>query len=196
MAGETRRFVISITGDANIEEKEKDGGKKALKTFAKITQNPLSYAKSQLMEQAQGLFENGKNGFSKSAGAVMGLSLQAAGDAIKLVKASANFAWSRYTTLQEDYLGQQFMSNVETTIGKVSGGINSISQGALTGSVFGTGGAIVGAALGALSYAGNQYIQYQQRMSGYYRNLNASNYEAEFSQTKLGLIDNGRGTEN
>ena len=194
MAEETRRFVIHITGEGTLEEKE-DSGKNALKTFAKATLHPLSYAKSQLMEKAEALYKTGKPSL-KAAGASIGIGLNAATEAIKFAKASANFAWSRYTTLQEDYIGEQFVNNVETTINKATGAINSVAQGAMTGSVFGTAGAVTGALIGAVSYAGGQYIQYQQRMSGYYRSLNSSNYQAEFSQTKLGLINNGRGTEN
>ena len=196
MAGETRRFVISITGEANLEEKEDEGkGSKKLKTFAKATLHPLSYAKSSLMEKAGELYEQ-KNKWLSATGFAAGMTANALASANRIVKTTANVAWKRYTSLQEDYISEQFYSNVETTFEKISGGLNSISQGAISGSVFGTWGAVVGAIGGAISYGGTQYIQYQQRMSGYYRSLNSSNYQAEFSQTKLGLINNGRGTEN
>ena len=57
-------------------------------------------------------------------------------------------------------------------------------------------GGPVGAAVGAVSWGVNEFIQNKANLSGYYQDLNASNFNMQFNRTRAGLIDEGRGTEN
>ena len=121
---------------------------------------------------------------------------QAAEVANNYVKSAANFAYNRHITLQEDYITAQMKNNVEDSVNRVKGLAQNVFEGAVEGAVKGgVIGAIIGGISGAVDYGAQQYIEYQQRMSNYYQQLNATNFQTNFDASRLGLIGSS-GTEN
>lgn len=116
---------------------------------------------------------------------------------INIVENVADSAINRYTTLQEDYLTAQTYSNVKSTISRAKQLGGSIVSGVVSGmATAGPSGAVIGAISSAVNYGASQYLEYQKRMSSYYQQLNATNFQTNYSASRLGLVNNGRGTEN
>lgn len=121
-----------------------------------------------------------------------------------VLNSSVSYATNRYFSLKEDYLSENVYNNIKSGVTKGLGMANSLisgaAAGAKTGSVFGPVGTAVGAVLGAsvggFGYGANQYVQYQQKMSGYYQQLNATNAQTQFQAKRLGLSNEGQNTLN
>ena len=121
-----------------------------------------------------------------------------------VLNSSVSYATNRYFSLKEDYLSENVYNNIKSGVTKGLGMANSLisgaTAGAKTGSVFGPVGTAVGAVLGAsvggFGYGLNQYVQYQQKMSGYYQQLNATNAQTQFQAKRLGLSNEGQNTLN
>lgn len=109
--------------------------------------------------------------------------------ALNSVKQDANLALTRYFNLSENYLAQTDYQNVMTSISKVSSFASTVGVGLSLGGP-------VGAAIGIGAWGVNEFISYQSRMSGYYSNLNATNFGTAWGQERAGLYDGGKGTEN
>ena len=117
-------------------------------------------------------------------------------ETLDLVASTVEDSLQRHFTLTENYMSQNIYANAKKSISLVMSAGSSILNGAKIGSIFGPGGTAVGAIVGAASFAIQQQVQYQNRMSSYYQSLNASNYQSDFSQVRAGLIDGSKGTEN
>lgn len=121
-----------------------------------------------------------------------------------VLNSSVSYATNRYFSLKEDYLSENVYNNIKSGVTKglemASSLISGAAAGAKTGSVFGPVGTAVGAVLGAsvggFGYGLNQYVQYQQKMSGYYQQLNATNAQTQFQAKRLGLSNEGQNTLN
>lgn len=121
-----------------------------------------------------------------------------------VLNSSVSYATNRYFSLKEDYLSENVYNNIKSGVTKGLGMASSLISGAVagakTGSVLGPVGTAVGAVLGAtvggFGYGLNQYVQYQQKMSGYYQQLNATNAQTQFQAKRLGLSNEGQNTLN
>lgn len=121
-----------------------------------------------------------------------------------VLNSSVSYATNRYFSLKEDYLSENVYNNIKSGVtkglGMASSLISGAAAGAKTGSVFGpvgtAVGAVLGAAVGGFGYGANQYVQYQQKMSGYYQQLNATNAQTQFQAKRLGLSNEGQNTLN
>lgn len=121
-----------------------------------------------------------------------------------VLSSSVSYATNRYFSLKEDYLSENVYNNIKSGVTKGLGMANSLisgaTAGAKTGSVIGpvgtAVGAVLGAAVGVFGYGANQYVQYQQKMSGYYQQLNATNAQTQFQAKRLGLSNEGQNTLN
>lgn len=121
-----------------------------------------------------------------------------------VLNSSVSYATNRYFSLKEDYLSENVYNNIKSGVtkglGMASSLISGAAAGAKTGSIFGPVGTAVGAVLGAsvggFGYGLNQYVQYQQKMSGYYQQLNATNAQTQFQAKRLGLSNEGQNTLN
>ena len=183
-------IVIEITGTLGEGTSEK-GNKKSsgvFGTFARLT-NPMKLLESKLMNK----FEEDEN---RSKALAQAASLRLATTVASKALSSAEAGIKRYASLNEDYMTSQLMSNVKDTIDRTKSGINTIASGASALSAFGPWGMAAGAIIGGATFLFDQHMEYQRRMSSYYQQLNASNFQTEFSSSRLGLINNGRGTEN
>ena len=109
--------------------------------------------------------------------------------ALSLFTATVESSANRYFYMKEDYLGEQIYRNVKSNISKASGAVTTIAAGAKIG---GAPGAVI-ATVGIMANEGlsifNKYASLENQM-------NTLNYGMEFSRTRSGLVDNGRGTEN
>lgn len=103
---------------------------------------------------------------------------------------------TRNLALREDYIGENIYNNAKVTINKVSNLATSVIGGAVTGGQAGVGGAIAGAIIGFAGWGIGEAFSINERQSNYARTLNASRYGSDFMQTRAGLINGGRGTEN
>lgn len=99
--------------------------------------------------------------------------------------------WSinRYIDLKEDYMAENGLNIIKTTISKASSFGTTVAAGAVMGGW-------VGAAVAGIGWAGNEAISQAKRYESYYRALNEQNVGLEFGSIRAGLINGGRGTEN
>lgn len=109
---------------------------------------------------------------------------------------SAEVSLNRYFSMSENYMAETDYKNTMNVINKSTSFAGSVLLGAKAGAALGPYGAAVGSFVMAASWLGNEAINYRQRMSNYYQNLNATNYQTEFDRTRLGLSNEGKGTEN
>lgn len=96
---------------------------------------------------------------------------------------------NQYFNLSEDYLAETTYSNVKKTLSKIGGLGLAISGG------FAFGGPI-GAGISLIGYGISESINFQSRLSSFYQDLNATNYQSNFNQVRSGLINGSKGTEN
>lgn len=101
------------------------------------------------------------------------------------VESSAN----RYFYMKEDYLGEQIYRNVKSNISKVSGAITTIAAGAKIGGA-------PGAVIATVGVVANEGLSIYNKFATLENQMNTLNYGMEFSRSRAGLVDNGRGTEN
>lgn len=110
----------------------------------------------------------------------------------------------QYTSLSEDYKTQVLVSNIQTTVNKVkslaSSTISTAMLGAKIGGAFGGAGGPIGAAIGLLVGAGASVVSTGLELRRMYDQQNISllvgDRNAIYAQSRIGLIDNGRGTQN
>lgn len=95
----------------------------------------------------------------------------------------------RYSNLTENYRFDAIYGNTKTIISKGVGLVSTIAAGATIGGP--VGGIIAGVGYGISTGIG-MYKNYSQIRQG----INANNYNMQFQQTRMNLIDNGKGTEN
>lgn len=113
---------------------------------------------------------------------------QMAKQATSLVKETIDPTITRYLNLKEDYLAENDYAQIKSTISRTTGFLASVAGGAIVGAKAGPIGAVVGAAISGVSYSVRQVIQYQQKMSGFYQQLNATNMQTAFMAQRAGLV--------
>lgn len=114
--------------------------------------------------------------------------------AYQQIKASTsqtiNLTLNRYFNMKEDYLNETTFNNVKNTFSRIT----NLAASTIAGAMY--GGGIPGAVIGFVGGVISDTVQYQSRLSGYYSQLNATNYQTGFNRIRAGLTDGGRGTEN
>lgn len=192
MAQEKRIEELKETHQSSKDLSEK------LLTLKAVGNDPIAYAlqraKTSLNKKMSDSIDKGDTKSYFSSGGKL-FAIETAEKMADVALQTAEASFNRYATLQEDYLTQQAISNVKDTISRVKSGASNILSGASTGAIFGPWGAAAGAVIGAISWGTSQFVQYQERISGYYQQLNATNYQTNFAASKLGL-SGGSGTEN
>ena len=201
--GETKsfdEFLNEKIKSENSVDKQAEDLAQSLIEIKQFVDHPIGYALNKAKKKLGYEYELASTvGDSDWKKQVVGkyTAMELTSNAINVALQAAEFGFSRYCTLQEDYMSQQAINNVMGSINRVKGAGSSVISGVLTGSkVAGVGGAVVGGVVGAVSYGTQQYIQYQKKMSGYYQQLNSTNFETGFAASKAGLVNNSRGTEN
>ena len=175
-------YVVRVVGLGSEEEEKKPqkngltSGLEGLKKAMNPIENFLKHKKG----------EGPKTYFGK----------EIAKNAISTLETVTNLTVNRYFRLSEDYKGQNYLNNVMRNINIVKNSTSSALTGAIAGSAFGPGGAIVGGLVSGGSSIANQIIQYQNTIIEYKTALNATRVETAFRAERAGLYDGGKGTEN
>lgn len=110
-----------------------------------------------------------------------------------------DYTHNRYFSLSEDYMGQVNYNNTKTIYNKAKSYALSAVNGFVSGMTLSGGNPILGATGAILSTAGQavgDVFSYHERISNYYQSLNSTNAQTEFSRQRIGLYNEGRGTEN
>lgn len=179
---ETRKIVVEII----------DGNNKTSGGQTTIVNNETSNVEVNMTAILHPIKETENHLLGKSV-----LLNQAYGVAKSGIKQGINLTMNRYFAMKEDYINQTNFDNFMTGVSKVANMGSSIIGGAIVGSkVGGIAGAVAGGTIGAIGFGVSEYLGYQGRMSSYYQQLNASNYQTGFARTRAGLTDGGRGTDN
>lgn len=106
-----------------------------------------------------------------------------------LVKNAAFYYINKNFTLKENYLMQRNVDNALTSINKVASFGVSVAGGFLLGN-------IAGAAVAAVGWAANEAFTAFKRQDQAMMGLNTTNIQTSFQQTRAGLTNGSRGTEN
>lgn len=114
---------------------------------------------------------------------------KAVNDIKGLISNGVTYSLTRRLTLSEDYMAQNDMNIAITGINKVSSLFTAIFAGMKIGGS-------VGAGVGMVAYVALEGLNAYQRYDQAYIQVNEQNYETSFQRTRLGLNDNGRGTQN
>lgn len=115
----------------------------------------------------------------------------------RMIINSVNASINNYITLSEDYMAENTVNAIKTSISKATSiGGSLISSTMAGGMVAGIPGAVAGLVIGGTGTAFNELLSYQSRMSSYYQALNASNISKDYAKRRSGYTDNGKGTEN
>lgn len=131
---------------------------------------------------------NPKKTKKKKTGAEIWLNMVAQ-RALSIFTSTVESSANRYFYMKEDYLGEQIYRNVKNNIGKVSGSIATIAAGAKIGGA-------PGAVIATVGVVANESLSMFNKYATLENQMNTLNYGMEFSKTRAGLVDNGRGTEN
>lgn len=138
--------------------------------------------------------KNSKKEIESGAKALVKMGVEKVGN---IAMQTAQVSLNRYFSMSENYMAETDYQNAMTMINKSKSLYSTIASGAMAGAaVGGPMGAAVGTIISAGAWGINEYVNYQQRMSNYYQNLNATRYQTEFDRTRLGLTNEGKGTEN
>lgn len=196
MAGSTRTVTIRIVGgggngtsNGGISGNGSDDGSKKALDAKKILDNASD--------------SEGAAAGSKAVAVVSMLKIASA-QATSILSSSLNYAKGRYFSIKEDYLSENAYNQISgqisyaVSLGKsmYSGGKTGFALGSAFGPIGGAIGAVIGAAGSGITYGVNREIQYQQKMSGYYQQLNATNAQTQFQAQRLGLSNEGQNTLN
>lgn len=114
---------------------------------------------------------------------------QAYNQAKSVVKQAVNTTLNMYYNMKEDYMFENNVNQIKTIVGKVSSLAISVYGGFKVGNV---GGALISGA----GWLINEGISQGTRIRDLYSQINSSNYDKAFTRQRVGLTDNGRGTEN
>lgn len=106
-----------------------------------------------------------------------------------LVKNASLYYMNKHFTLKENYLMQRNVDNALTSINKV------VSFGTTVAGGFALGN-WVGAAVAAVGWAANEAFTIFKRQDQTMMGLNTTNIQTAFQQTRAGLSDGSRGTQN
>lgn len=118
---------------------------------------------------------------------------QAKSLAVNALNSTAN----RYFNLKEDYMNENLYNNIKQVYQTSSSIVNSTIGGAITGATVGGGvGAAIGAGIGLVGSSISEGMNAYNKISTIYSKLQTNNYNAVFNQTRAGLTNGSKGTEN
>ena len=114
-----------------------------------------------------------------------------------LAKNSAMYFLTKYYNLTENYKAEQDLNNTMSILSHVAEGYTSVLAGAIAGAKWGGGwGAAIGAGMGATFWGANTVLNAMKAFREEDISLNTMRINSSYQQARLGLIDDGRGTQN
>ena len=172
-----RKIVIELklSGGTGGGSGQKDDDETSLTDILKSVQHPIKTLE--------------KNMFGKNV-----LVYEGYMQAKRMIKSVALYHAEKYFNLTENYKAEQDLQNVTSVIAHVG----SIGTSILAGAVIGAkvGHPIIGAVVGTGIAAANIFIDREKAFFQQNMQLTTMRMQSSFQMTKLGLIDNGRGTLN
>lgn len=105
------------------------------------------------------------------------------------IKSMVMYDINRYLNLTENYKLQTTVKNAQIAISKVSSLATTLATGFIAGNA-------IGAAVAGIAWFVSEGIGIAQRFNDAYTEIARNNYQSIYSMSRLGLIDNGRGTQN
>ena len=106
-----------------------------------------------------------------------------------LAKQALQTGMDRYFSLTEDYIAQNYIKIITNMISDTTSLFSNVAVG---GKLFGP----AGAAIGAIAWAGSKAVSTVSGYGAIRQEINQNNYNMQFQRVRMGLVDNGRGTEN
>ena len=107
------------------------------------------------------------------------------------------YQFGKYTSLSENYKYAVLADNIQATVGKAKGLLSAMKSGALLGmTIGGPGGAAIGALAEVGLYAWTESNSLRRQYDQQNIQLAMGDRTAAYARSRLGLIDNGRGTQN
>lgn len=174
-----RKIVIELklsgTAGGGGGSRKDDDGETSLTDILKDIQHPIKTVE--------------KNIFGKNV-----LVYELYSQAKQTIKKTALYSASKYFNLTENYKAEQGLQNVTSVVEH----IGSIGTSILGGAIIGVkaGHPVIGAAVGLVVGAVNTGIDAAKSWDAQHMQLTTMNIQSSFQMTKLGLINNGRGTLN
>lgn len=95
----------------------------------------------------------------------------------------------RYYSLNEDYIAQNSINIFSNVANQTKNLVMSVSTAAAAAGP-------VGAGITLALWAGNKILETRSGYSQIRQGINENNYNMNFQRIRMGLVDNGRGTEN
>lgn len=122
---------------------------------------------------------------------------QVAGATVREITAQVEYDFNKYCNLSDDYKSQLMLNNSMTTVNLVMSIGSSALSGAMLGAKIGGGwGAVIGAAVTTTIDIGSKIFSYARQYDQQNLQLELGDVAARYSGSRLGLVDNGRGTQN
>ena len=116
--------------------------------------------------------------------------------AVRQATTEALFEFERYTTLSENYKFEVMIGNAQTALKKTMALGSSIMSGLTTAVMIpGPAGAILGSLIAA-EFVVTEVLSLSRQYRQQDLQLATDDRTASYARSRLGLIDNGRGTQN
>lgn len=113
------------------------------------------------------------------------------------IRAQVQYDVGKYVNLTENYKASVLMSNIDSTAQKAMSIVGVTTASAQLGAMLGAGvGAGIGAAAGFLMGVASETMSLVRQYDQQNLSINMNETYAGYSRSRLGLIDNGRGTQN
>lgn len=112
------------------------------------------------------------------------------------VNHAADYSYSKYISLTEDYITDVAVNNAKKTIAIAQHVSESTSKGIQAGSSFGPVGMVIGGIIGLAVGAADTARDAKEALVEQSRRMNEESYALYFNTSRAGLINNSRGTEN
>lgn len=145
-------------------------------------------------EESNNTNEEEQNQVVKAA--TTGILLQAWSYAKQQIASIVTYEISRDLMLTEDYKSQIRINNAKSAIDKTVSLASALAGGAIAGSPGGFVGAAIGAAVATIGWSISETIGVYQKYEQAYTEIAISNYQSAYAMSRMGLINNGRGTQN
>lgn len=177
--------------------KEKTPAEKMLDSVNKVV-HPLKTAGNEVTDEVTKALGGGAGATAMVAGAI-----KLGSEALSLASYYAKLEFNRYFTLKEDYMGQNTVTALQAYSTTTKSMLTSIGSdaiaGAMVGSYFGPVGTVVGAVggavIGGVISGLKARTETAQNIEQTNMQMNATNMQTQFSASRAGLVNGGRGTE-
>lgn len=176
-----RRIVIELRigegAAGESDDKAVDDGGENLTKFLKMAQHPIRALEKAVFGKTEWLYYTYQQAKS-------------------ITKTTVLYGLERYYNLTENYKSEQMLRNTLNVLTNASDFGTSVLGGAIVGAAGGPVGAMVGAVVGTISWTANATFNAWKAYDQQNISLKTMNVQSGYQKVRLGLIDDGRGTQN